>query len=199
MSVIETWGSTPEERAQDFPCDHFLAQPHQACFRAVDVAAPVSLTFRWLCQMRVAPYSYDWIDNFGRQSPRRRDPSNEQLREGQRWMRIFRLVDFERDQHLTLVIDGTQAFGNVAVTYAVRRSPIGSRILVKLIFQAAWYSPQRWFLPFGDLIMMRKQLLTFKALAERERDQEAFEPYPHGPLPLSRSSCARGRAPRSRA
>ena len=168
MSVIETWGSTPEERSQDYACQRFLAEPYQACFRAVDVAAPVSLTFRWLCQMRVAPYSYDWIDNFGRESPRKRDPENERLQVGQRYMRIFRLVDFERDRHITLSIDGTQAFGNVAVTYTVRPAPSGSRIVVKIIFRAAWYSPQRWFLPFGDLIMMRKQLLTFKALAERD-------------------------------
>jgi hypothetical protein len=169
MSVIETWGSTSEERAQDFPCQRFLAAPYQACFRAVDVAAPVALTFRWLCQMRVAPYSYDWLDNFGRESPRQRDPDNERLREGQRWMRVFRLVDFKRGEHLTLVIDGTQAFGNVAVTYAVRPTPLGSRVVVKLLFRAAWYSPQRWLLPFGDLVMMRKQLLTLKALAELEQ------------------------------
>lgn len=173
MSVIETWGSTPAERAQDFPCQRFLPEPYQACFRAVDVAAPVSLTFRWLCQMRVAPYSYDWIDNFGRESPRRRDPDNERLREDQRWMRIFRLVDFERDRQLTLLLDGTQVFGNVAVTYTVRPSAVGARIVVKLIFRAPWYSPRRWYLPLGDLIMMRKQLLTFKALAEREHARAA--------------------------
>jgi hypothetical protein len=164
MGVIQTWGSTPVERAASFPCDRHLDPPFESCFRAVDVVAPMDLTFRWLCQLRVAPYSYDWIDNFGRRSPRQRDPSNEEL---QRWMTIFRLVEFEIGRQLTLVIDRTKVFGKVTVTYALRPSSSGSRILVKLNYQLA-SSLMRWLLPPADLIMMRKQLLTLKKLAERE-------------------------------
>jgi hypothetical protein len=119
-----------------------------------------------LCQLRVAPYSYDWIDNWGRRSPRERDPANEQLAKGQRWMTIFRLVDYEVDRHLTLVIDRTKAFGKVVVTYALRPTATGSRIVVKLNVRAA--APMRWILAPGDLVMMRKQLLTLKHLAETE-------------------------------
>jgi hypothetical protein len=172
MSIIYTWGSTPAERAEPFPCDQFIQAPYVACFRAVDVAAPIPLTFRWLCQLRAAPYSYDWIDNWGRRSPRQRDPQNERLEIGQRWMTIFRLVEFEREHHLTLVVDRTKVFGNVAGTYAVRPSPVGSRIVVKLNF---WHRSKsmRWFLPAGDLFMMRKQLLNLKELAEGEQIMSA--------------------------
>ena len=69
-SAAYTWGSTPEERARGYACDVCVAGPDHALFRAVDVDAPAAVVFRWLCQLRVAPYSYDWIDNGGRESPR---------------------------------------------------------------------------------------------------------------------------------
>ena len=158
------WGSTAAERAADYPCDRLLERPDHELFRAVSVAAPPSLVFRWLCQLKIAPYSYDWIDNFGRTSPRRLTPGCDQLAVGQTVMTIFRLAEFEPDVHLTLVHHG-RLFGELAVTYAV--TPC--RLLVKLRVRyprgpLGWL--ERWLLPWGDLIMMRKQLLTLKALAE---------------------------------
>jgi hypothetical protein len=48
-----------------FPCDRHVDSPDAAYFRRVVVQAPCAVVFRWLCQLRVAPYSYDWIDNWG--------------------------------------------------------------------------------------------------------------------------------------
>jgi hypothetical protein len=171
-TAITTWGSTPGERAMTFPCDARCAADGESLHRAVTVRARPATVFRWLCQLRVAPYSYDWIDNRGRASPRELTPGVERLERGQRVMRIFELVDFERDSHLTLVLrHGGALFGRLAVTYLVL--PLeggGSRLVVKLrevVRARGLLARARWrLLALGDLLMMRKQLLTLKALAE---------------------------------
>ena len=120
-SIAETWGSRPEEREEHYPCDD-LAVRGSTLFRAIDIAAPVPTTFRWLCQLKSAPYSYDWLDNFGKQSPRTLIAGSEDLSVGQRVMSIFRLVSFAQDDHLTMRIASSKArklFGDVIVTYRV--------------------------------------------------------------------------------
>ena len=140
---------------------------------------PPEVVFRWLCQLRVAPYSYDWIDNRGRRSPRHLIPGLEELDVGQRFMTIFRLVSFERDRSIT--VDSTTAiFGRVAVTYRVESSDtLRCRLVAKVVFQTHRNpvgQALRQLLPAGDLIMMRKQLLTLRALAEHEAGQSASLP-----------------------
>jgi hypothetical protein len=168
MGVIRDWGTNPEERIQSFPCDDLLAGDGEALYRAVDIDATPALVFSWLCQMRVAPYSYDWLDNFGCTSPQERDPANEDLKEGQRVMLIFRLAAFRRGEHLTLLNETGGPMGRSAITYSVRPRPGGSRLVVKVLYCIPAWSPARWILPLGDWIMMRRQLLNFKALAERD-------------------------------
>jgi hypothetical protein len=169
-----TWGSTPAERELPYPCDRYLPHPHGAYFRAVDVDAPAAIIFHWLCQLRVTPYSYDWIDNLGRRSPQTLTPGLEQLELGQTFMTMFELVEFERDRHLTLLARRFRwAFGEVSVTYMV--VPAGEnrcRLIVKLLGNYPNGRVGRLLLqptmPWLDLFMMRRQLLNLKALAERD-------------------------------
>ncbi len=139
-------------------------------FRAIDVEAPQAVVFRWLCQLRAAPYSYDKLDNFGRRSPQELTPGLEQLERGQRVATIFRLVEFEPGESLTILHRG-RVFGEVACTYwAKRLGEERSRIVVKLVWSPARGSLagrlERALLPPGDLVMMRRQLLNLKELAE---------------------------------
>ena len=114
------------------------------------------------------------IDNSGRQSPRTLTAGLDQLAIGQDVMKIFELVDFVRDQHLTMRIKpGTGAFsrlGDLAVSYVIVPTDARScRLLVKLIVdypRSIRGSLLRVLLPWGDLIMMRRQLLNLRDLAE---------------------------------
>jgi hypothetical protein len=80
------WGATPTERAARLPCDELAPHARVRADRAVNVDAPANVVFAWLCQLRKAPYSYDFIDNFGRRSPRERDTTLSHLAVGQRFM-----------------------------------------------------------------------------------------------------------------
>lgn len=174
-SFVQEWGSTAAERAEAYPCDRLLPGPDVAMFRAVDVRAPVAISFRWLCQLRAAPYSYDWLDNRGRRSPQELTPGLDQLQVGQRVQTIFKLVEFEPGRSLTMVSNG-RLFGRVACTY--RADPAGpgcSRLLVKIGagYARGIHRPlMKLILPPGDLVMMRRQLLNLKGLAERTAREE---------------------------
>src|ERR1700704_4777390 len=93
LRFVNEWGSTAEERASTWPCDAMLPDANLVLYRSVDVAARAAVAFKWLCQLRVAPYSYDWLDNRGRRSPRTLTPGLDDLAIGQRFM-IFDLVGF---------------------------------------------------------------------------------------------------------
>ncbi len=180
-SLPDCWGTTEDETRLEYRCDALITTIDTELFRAVGIDAPASTVFRWLCQLKLAPYSYDWIDNFGRQSPQTLTPGAENLEKGQRVMTIFRLVDFEKDRHITLAMDipwAKRFLGETSVTYMVvpqrQEEGGGCRLLAKLciMYPAAFFKgvlgfPFRLFLSWGDLIMMRKQLLNLKELSEK--------------------------------
>lgn len=175
MSVSESWGTTAEERARDFPCDASLDHIDDRLFRGITINAAPEVVFRWLCQLRAAPYSYDWIDNGGRQSPQQLTPGLERLEIGQDVMTIFTLTSFTLDKQLTIRLkpsrSASSVFGNIAVSYLiVPKVEGGCRLLVKLVVQYPRTLKgrlMRRFLPWGDLIMMRRQLMNLKRLAEK--------------------------------
>jgi hypothetical protein len=165
VDIPEIWGATPAEMAAHYPCDELVAGPTESWFRAVDTSAGAPEVYRWLCQLRVAPYSYDLLDNFGRQSPRTLTPGLTELALGQPVMNIFTLAGFVKDLELTLQLTDRAArlvFGDLAVTYRV--SP--GRLVAKLVVSARPLSfVRRRLLAWGDLVMMRRQLNTLAELA----------------------------------
>lgn len=182
--IAYSWGSTLEERLMSFPCDLYMDSSDEAYFRAISVNAPCEVLYRWLCQLKVGSYSYDWLDRleevfFKRDrlskhpSPNRLIPGLENLVSGQRVMGIFKLVEFEPNRHLTIILDDEQAisiFGDIAASYVVLPIAQNScRLILKGLIRYprnSFWSWMRYILPWGDLLMMRQQFLRLKSLAQ---------------------------------
>lgn len=164
-----SWGATDAERLADYPCAALVPEPAHRMIRAVDVAAPAATTFRWLCQLTQAPYSYDLVDNLGRRSPRTLTPGADDLAVGTTFVTIFQVAAVEPGREITGVgrPGPTHRFGPMACTYRV--VPDGersSRLIGRLDLTAKGGllgAPVAW----GDLVMMRRQLRTLAALAGR--------------------------------
>ncbi len=194
QSIAYTWGSTFAEREMVFPCDRYMSDSDDVYFRAIDVNAPAPILFRWLCQLKVASYSYDWIDNLERAffegqeripspySPKELTPGTQTLAPDQRFMGVFKLVEFDQNRHLTMIMDAPQAiaiFGEVAASYVIfPRTENTCRLVLKGHIRypkKSFWSWIRWFLPWGDLFMMQKQFWTLKHLAESQAARSSRE------------------------
>lgn len=169
MIAVSSWGATAQERTMPMACDRLLAGTR--VHRAITVDAPAPVVFRRLCQLKLAPYSYDLVDNLGRRSPRELVPGVERLAVGQRFMVIFSLASFAYDEHVTL------RSHRVAVTYAVLSGESSTRLVARVIFDPPGGRLGKALfghaLALGDLVMMRKQLLTLKDLAEHDAKSPA--------------------------
>ncbi|WP_137292296.1 hypothetical protein [Nocardioides dongxiaopingii] len=166
------WGATAAEVTRAYPADRAVDGPVVLTTRAAPVDAPVAVVWRWLCQMAVAPYSYDWVDNLGRRSPRELTPGADRLEPGQTMATVLALVDLVDGHHWTGLTRTSRPFGRVAMTYAAEPGPVpGSSRIVCRIAVGAGSRPGRvaaHALAWGDLVMIRKQLRTLGGLAERD-------------------------------
>ena len=176
MHSVEAWGTTLPEVTREYACDRLLPDAPGRYLRAVDCRAEPAALMPWLRMLRVAPYSYDWIDNGGRRSPRTLAP--QALQPGDRMMTIFTLVDIQEPNgpddagELTVRMRPGrphQVFGDVAVTYRAVPGGMGSRLVAALRVTdppGPVGGLRRRLLACGDVVMMRKQLRTLAALAE---------------------------------
>ncbi len=120
----------------------------------------------WVAQIRLAPYSYDWIDNLGRRSPQTlRDlpePVVGEAFSAAMGGRPFgRIVAVESARHLTGSIMGAfMSYVLVPVDDGLQ-----TRLLLKVVTAGGRVIAP--LLSVGDMIMARRQLLNLAALAER--------------------------------
>ena len=164
--IGDRWGVSDAEVALAYPCDEFVASPAWRAWRGVDVAASAAAVWPWVAQVRLAPYSYDWIDNRGRRSPRElvglAEPRVGEGFTAVGGRAVGRIVAVEPGRQLTGAIMG--AFMSYVL---VPQEHDSTRLLLKAVMRTS--RVKALGLSIGDLVMARRQLLNLKRLAEQPR------------------------------
>ena len=162
--IGDRWGVTDAEVRRPYGCDAFVPEPTLEAWRGVTVQARPEAVWARVRQLRIAPYSYDLVDNLGRRSPRELRDLPEPT-PGDPFTRAFGI-----DQGRVLAVDPgrelTARIMGAHMSYVVAPEDDHTRLLLKISARIS-----RVLAPavsVGDLVMARKQLLTLKALAETD-------------------------------
>jgi hypothetical protein len=160
--IGQRWGVSHDEAERPYPCDSLTTAAVLPLWRGVTVDVPPAQVWPWLCQLRLAPYSYDWLDNLGRRSPQQMrslpDP-----RPGAHFSQIGgrrsvgRILAVAPGEHVTARIM------SALMSYVLVPQDGSTRLLLKILVPQRPYAP---LLAVGDWPMARRQLLNLKALAE---------------------------------
>jgi hypothetical protein len=160
--IGDRWNVTDDEVGRHYPCDDFVRAPTLQAWRGVTVHTTPEPLWPWICQIRLAPYSYDWIDNRGRRSPQQLvglpEPVVGEPFSTAATRHVGRVLAVEPPKQLTGEIMGT------CISYVLVPEGQTTRLLMKIVTaMSRWATP---WLSVGDLIMVRRQLLNLKHLAE---------------------------------
>jgi hypothetical protein len=162
--IGDRWGVTDDEVARHYPCDDIVSSPVLQAWRGVTVRATPDRLWAWVAQIRLAPYSYDWIDNLGRRSPRElralSEPAAGEPFTTAATRRLGRILSVSPVEELTGWIAGA------VMSYVLVPNGDATRLLLKIVTaKGRWIAP---LVSVGDLVMARRQLLNLKQLAEQE-------------------------------
>ena len=161
--IGDRWGVTDAEVARHYPCDDIVPSPVLQAWRAVTVRTKPDRLWPWVAQIRLAPYSYDWIDNLGRRSPRELrglpEPAADQHFSTAATRPLGRILSVVTPEQLTGRIAGA------VISYVLVPKGHCTRLLMKFVTaRGRLVAP---LLSVGDLVMARRQLLNLKQLAEQ--------------------------------
>jgi hypothetical protein len=162
--IGDRWGVTPEETIRRYPCDEIAPNPVLQAWRGVTVRAEPEQVWLWVKQIRLAPYSYDWIDNLGRRSPQQLcgipDPvPGEPFTRALGGRRFGQVLTVDPGEQLTGRIMGA------VMSYLLVPVDSTTRLLLKVVSSHGRLTAP--LLSVGDLVMARRQLLNLAQLAER--------------------------------
>ena len=162
--IGDRWGVSEPETKRPYPCDQFVPEPGLQLWRGVTVQAPPDRVWPWVIQIRLGPYSYDWIDNLGRRSPQRlcdlREPvPGDAFTSALGGREVGRILAVTPGEDVTAKIMGT------VMSYVLVPVDSNTRLLLKVVASLGGVAAQ--LLSMGDLIMARRQLLNLAKLAEQ--------------------------------
>jgi hypothetical protein len=130
-------------------------------------------------RIRLAPYLYDWIDNFGRRSPQNlrvlpEPVVGESFTAALRGRRFGRIVAVEPGDHLTATIIGS------VMSYVLVSLDDGqqTRLLLKIVTRGGRLVAL--LLLVGDLIKARRQLLMSRRSPSGLRQSDGVSPGAYG-------------------
>jgi len=186
------WGANDEELDLPLPGDDIVKSPSGTSTRAITIYAPPEDIWPWLVQMgkgRGGLYSYDWLDiAFGylsEPSSRRVLPEFQDLQPGD-VIPIGKDGRTEDDFYVhivepnrALVIGANDPEFRNRVSWAMVLVPIGSnetRLIVRVsirLDEGIKGAAMSAVMEPASFIMLRKQMLTLKRLAEQLRAEQA--------------------------
>ncbi len=162
--IGDRWNVTDDEIARRYPCDDLVSSPALQAWRGVTVLTSRARLWPWVSQIRLAPYSYDWIDNLGRTSPRHLESMPEPT-VGEH----FTTAATRRCGTIVAVTPGVSLTGRIlgaVMSYdLVAQDENTTRLLLKVVMSGG--GVLRPVISVGDLVMARRQLMNFKRLAEQ--------------------------------
>ena len=174
------WGATDEEVARAMPGDDVVKHATFNATRGVTIQARPEEIWPWVVQMginRAGWYSYDWIDNLGRPSAQRIIPELQHVAVGD-LIPIspvgtfgLRVKEFERNRWVLwwdTKGDTTWYWGLYPLDAQA------TRLITRIRMHYHWLSPTILIFlleDVGDIVMMRKCLLSIKQRAERASSQ----------------------------
>ena len=162
--IGDRWGVTAAEITRRYPCDDVVPSPALQAWRGVTVRAESGHVWPWVTQIQLAPYSYDWLDNLGRRSPRRLhglpDPvPGDYFTAALGGRPAGRILSVIPGEQLTARIMGA------VMSYVLVPDGPSTRLLLKVVTAGGQLLAP--LLTVGDLVMARRQLLNLARLAEQ--------------------------------
>lgn len=176
MDLSHSWNIQINEKDLVFPCDGMGLNFDSNCtfYRAITIKAHAEVIYLWLCHLRSSSCSYDLVSRSKKKFLQTNLYNQPKLKTGQTVMDIFELISFEKNIQMTLSIKPGAGYPleGLLISYIILKHGGNThRLICKAIMkykQTLAGMIAKKILPWGDLIMMRKQMLNIKRFAESQ-------------------------------